>query len=122
MGRRKHPVLRPHLQLSFLVLFSTIPVQLATGPATVSTSRDDLKESLNDIRLANPLSVEVDERVSILERCLTNVNRGQGIGFKVFDIVITRKMLTKIFLQIFGSVTFLATIILSARSQPMQLR
>jgi len=106
----------------FLVLFSTIPVQLATGPATVSTSRDDLKESLNDIRLANPLSVEVDERVSILERCLTNVNRGQGIGFKVFDIVITRKMLTKIFLQIFGSVTFLAPIILSARSQPMQLR
>jgi hypothetical protein len=97
----------------FITLFGAIPFILARQPAQVSTSCEDLLESLNAIRLANPLSVEVDERVTILEKCLTNVNRGQGIGFKVFDIVISRKVLTRVFLQIFASITFLAPIMLS---------
>ena len=96
----------------FLFLFTMIPFSLAGGPAKVSTACDDLKETLNAIRLANPLSVEVDQRVSILERCLTNVNRGQGIGFKVFDFVIDQKVLTKIFLQIVSAISFLAPIML----------
>jgi hypothetical protein len=64
------------LQGAFFTLgFTLIPFLIALGPAKVSTTCDDLKESLNSIRLANPLSVEIDERVSILEKCLTNVNR-----------------------------------------------
>eukprot|EP01043_Picozoa_sp_COSAG02_P039850 COSAG02_NODE_3177_length_7225_cov_253.074797_6_plen_97_part_00 len=85
---------------------------MALGPAKVSTACDHLKESLNSIRLANPLSIEIDERVSILEKCLTNVNRGQGIGFKVFDFVIDIKVLTKIALQIFSAGSFVAPIVL----------
>eukprot|EP01050_Picozoa_sp_SAG11_P017401 SAG11_NODE_2507_length_3273_cov_3.855072_3_plen_130_part_00 len=76
----------------FIFFFVVIPFVLASGPAKVSTACDDLKEGLNTIRLANPLSVEVDERVTILEKSLTNINRGQGIGFKVFDFVIDIKV------------------------------
>ena len=96
----------------FIFFFLLIPFILASGPAKVSTACDDLKESLNTIRLANPLSVEVDERVSILEKSLTNINRGQGIAFKVFDFVIDIKVLTKIALGMSGTVSFLAPIML----------
>ena len=101
------------LQSAFFITgFTIIPFLIALGPAKVSTACDDLKESLNSIRLANPLSIEIDERVSILEKCLTNVNRGQGIGFKVFDFVVDVKTLTKIALQLFSGVSFIAPILL----------
>ena len=99
--------------LARLVLLANLKSNiLQLGPAKVSTACDDLKESLNSIRLANPLSVEIDQRVSILEKILTNVNRGQGIGLKVFDFVIDIRLLTKMALQLFSGMSFIAPILL----------
>ena len=99
--------------LARLVLLANLKSNISQlGPAKVSTACDDLKESLNSIRLANPLSVEIDQRVSILEKILTNVNRGQGIGFKVFDFVIDIRLLTKMALQLFSGMSFIAPILL----------
>ena len=101
------------VMLARLVLLANLKSNISQlGPAKVSTACDDLKESLNSIRLANPLSVEIDQRVSILEKILTNVNRGQGIGFKVFDFVIDIRLLTKMALQLFSGMSFIAPILL----------
>ena len=63
------------------------------GPASVSSACDDLKEKLNSVRISD-LSKEIDSRIIILERAMSNViNHGQVIGFKMGGTVIDKKMM-----------------------------
>ena len=100
----------------FAVLFTWGPLVLAGGVADVSTACDDLKEGLNRVRVLT-MDPEVHNRVSILETAMANCNHGQGVGFKVRNIVLDKKMLAKIALQIQSVVVFLAPIILSYRGE-----
>ena len=100
----------------FAVLFTWGPLVLAGGVADVSTACDDLKEGLNRVRVLT-MDPEVHNRVSILEPAMANCNHGQGVGFKVRNIVLDKKMLAKIALQIQSVVVFLAPIILSYRGE-----
>ena len=54
------------------------------------------------------------ERVFPLECYLNGVNRRQGIGFKIFSVVVDRRLLKQVALAIGGgvstSLTFLATV------------
>ena len=54
---------------------------------------------MNGVRI-NDLSREMDRRLVILERAMTNVNHGQGLGFQVFGFVIDKKKLKQIGLKI----------------------
>ena len=47
---------------------------------------DDLKESLNDVRISD-LSAEIHERVVILEKAMANVNHGQGVRQSLRTVV-----------------------------------
>eukprot|EP01043_Picozoa_sp_COSAG02_P054110 COSAG02_NODE_6075_length_3821_cov_16.445401_2_plen_461_part_00 len=90
-------VARADIAIAIVFAFATIsavvmPLLLLAAPAGVSTSCDDLKEKLNEVRI-NDLSPEVDNRLIILERAMANVNHGQGVGFKVFGIVVDKQML-----------------------------
>jgi hypothetical protein len=71
------------------VIFGGITVY---GPASVSSACDDLKEKLNSVRISD-LSKEIDSRIIILERAMSNVNHGQEIGFKMGGTVIDKKMM-----------------------------
>ena len=50
--------------------------------AALSTSCDDLKETLDAVRIRD-LTPDMHDRVIILECAMANVNRGQGVGFKI---------------------------------------
>ena len=54
---------------------------------------------MNGVRI-NDLSREMDRRLVILERAMTNVNHEQGLGFQVFGFVIDKKKLKQIGLKI----------------------
>ena len=92
-----------------------LPLQLLAAPAALSTACDDLKEKLNAVRISD-LSPEIDARLIILERAMTNVNHGQGVGFNVFGFVIDKKMLTLMAAKLYavGSAAFTALLAYSA--------
>jgi|EP01046_Picozoa_sp_COSAG06_P001462 hypothetical protein len=66
------------LVCGMVISLYTITVTIM-GPASVSTACDDLKEKLNAVRISD-LTHEIDGRVVILERAMSNVNHGQGVS------------------------------------------
>jgi hypothetical protein len=72
-----------------------VALQIASGPAEVSTKADDLKDRLNDVRVSD-FSREADEKVAIIERALSNANHGHGVGFRVLGTVIDKRKLQQI--------------------------
>lgn len=99
----------PLLVLYFLTDMATV----ATAPASLSTKCDDLKESLNQVRISD-FSKATDERVKILERALNMANHGQGIGSAVLGYVIDMKLLHKLGFQLVAVVSGLAPVVLAA--------
>ena len=59
------------------LVFGYLPIVIASGPAAIGTSCDDLTEIFNSVRL-NDLRPETDAMLSILERALGNSNHGHG--------------------------------------------
>ena len=81
------------MQGLFMVVFIYLLASICWtlyGPASLSTSCDDLKEKLNSIRVHDLLPMQHD-RIMILECAMGNVNHGQGVGFKLFHTVIDRR-------------------------------
>ena len=64
------------MNLVNVAVFASVPFLLALDIATTSTACDQLMDTLNDQRIK--YGVAVDERISWLEKCLANMNRGQG--------------------------------------------
>ena len=94
------------------ILNLTVAVQCTMLVAAVSTSCDDFAEDLNTLRLDN-FDNDNDFRIFKLERALKNVNHGQGIGFKVGGLVLTKKILFIIFAETVAGLTFVLPIVLS---------
>ena len=93
-----------------MFLFMTFAINVTLTPAGVSTNCDRLLMKLNAIRL-NDVSHEVHERVLVLETGLRNANTGKGIGFSVYGVVVNKKMIYKVTLQIFSAAAFVAPIL-----------
>jgi hypothetical protein len=78
-----------------------IPMYICSAPASVSTLCGDLKNELNCVRLKD-LCPETDARVCILERGLSNINHGQGIGFAFGRVVVDSAMLKELAVKLAG--------------------
>ena len=87
-------------------------LQIAGGPAEVSTQADDLKERLNDVRVSD-FSREADERVAIIERALSSANHGQGVGFQVVGTVIDQRKLQQIGMRLVAGAQVFVPLVLA---------
>lgn len=71
-----------------------MPLFIAYTPARVSSSCDDLMDQLNEISFIGDKSHK--ERCHALRRSLTNLSNHQGLGFRIYGVVIDKKYLAKI--------------------------
>ena len=55
-----------------------------------------------------------------LTKACGQTNHGQGVGFKVHNIVLDKKMLSKIAMQVQSAIFFLAPIVISYRAEGRQ--
>ena len=94
------------------VLFLPIPLAVAVPPAGVSSSCNSLLMQLNELRCLED-GTACHERVFPLECYLTTVNKRQGIGFKIFSVVVDRTLLKQLALGIGGGVSTGLTFLLS---------
>jgi hypothetical protein len=105
---------------AFAGIFVFGALQIAGGPAEVSTQADDLKERLNDVRVSD-FSREADEKVAIIERALSNANHGQGVGFQVVGTVIDQRKLQQIGMRLVaGAQVFVPLVLAFSNVCPLQ--
>jgi hypothetical protein len=57
-----------------VLIFTALPLLVASGPAHVSTQCEELLEALNELRI-EMRTQEADSQISILERSLKNLNQ-----------------------------------------------
>ena len=75
------------------LMFTTLPIFIASGPARVSSACKELMVTLNQCRLDSLLesrSQEIHAQITVLEVALSKLNDGQGLGFLVAGIVIDK--------------------------------
>ena len=70
-----------------MVLFAFLPFGLASTVSATSDKADILRDGINKKRLED-LSVHLE--LAALEACMDKENRGQGLGFVVFGVVIDK--------------------------------
>ena len=87
-------------------------VQCTMLLGAVSTSCDDFIEDLNTLRL-KVFDNDTHTRVLKLEIALKNANHGQGIGFKVGGLVLTKKILFIMFVEMITGLAFVVPVVLS---------
>ena len=95
-----------------VVIFTLLPVYVASGPAHVSSQCDELKKALNDLRISAK-SVEADAVIHVLERSLNNLNLGQGLGFLVAKTVIDKGKLNRFAKGVAGLVVTVGPVLLA---------
>ena len=88
------------------------PYNVISGPAGVSTEADHMLMKLNAIRM-HDLSHDVHQRVYILETALNNINNMQGVGFEMLGIVVNRRLLRKVVVQMWAAGAFMLPILLT---------
>ena len=66
------------------VLIGLVPLIILYQPATVSSFCDDLLDQLNDVSFLG--DQQHKDRCTHLRHSWTNLNRAQGLGFKVFGV------------------------------------
>jgi hypothetical protein len=97
----------------FIIIAGGIPaVQCTMLLGAVSTSCDDFMDDLNTLRGEN-FDDDTHARIFKLETFLRNVNHGQGIGFKVGGLVLTKKFLFIMFVEFLTGLLFIVPIMLS---------
>ena len=69
------------------VVFAFLPFGLASTVSDTSDKADNLRDGINKKRVKD-LSVHLE--LAALEACMNNENRGQGLGFVVFGVVIDK--------------------------------
>jgi hypothetical protein len=93
------------------------PLLIALDVASASSSCDSLMNELNDKRL-EAMGLETDQKLQVLERALSLKNAGQGIGFSVHGVVVDRKMLSRVFFLVTGTVGTIVPVILALQPEP----
>jgi hypothetical protein len=80
--------------LAGLIVLLLVPLAVTYTPAVVSSACDDLLEQLNEISFLADMYHK--ERCGYLRKSYLSANRGQGLGFQMFGVVIDKPMLKKI--------------------------
>ena len=109
-----------HVNLVLLGFFAFLPFGLAATLSQASDRCDELRDAINTKR-GDDLGKDTDAaamqlselELRRLEMYLDNLNRGQGLGFLVFGIVIDKGMLNTIFTALVSVLFTLVPIILS---------
>ena len=70
-----------------VVLFAFLPFGLASTVSATSDKADILRDGINKKRLED---LSAHHELAALEACMNNENRGQGLGFVVFGVVIDK--------------------------------
>jgi hypothetical protein len=87
-----------------------MPLAISQAVAAVSTSCDDLGESINQRRIEN---LDTGARLMQLELALQNLNNRQGLGFVMFDSVLDKKKLRTIYGAVAGMFATLVPLIVA---------
>ena len=95
-----------------VLIFTLLPVYVASGPAHVSTQCEELKEALNELRISLK-DVQADAQICVLERALERLNQGQGLGFLVAKTVIDKGKLNRFAKGIAGLVVTAGPVLLA---------
>ena len=98
------------------LIYNLVPAtQCLVMLSAIGTSCDDFIEDLNNLRGATLSEIErvSRPRFEVLEQYLKNVNHGQGIGFKIGGLVLTKKILFIAFAEMVGGLAILMPIILN---------
>ena len=69
------------------VIFAFLPFGLASTVSATSDKADILRDGINKKRLED---LSAHHELAALEACMNNENRGQGLGFVVFGVVIDK--------------------------------
>eukprot|EP01048_Picozoa_sp_COSAG05_P025190 COSAG05_NODE_6292_length_985_cov_1.339729_1_plen_288_part_10 len=104
-----------------ILVFTLLPVFVASGPAHVSSQCDELMDSLNQLRL-RLRTVAADSQISVLEKALRNLNKGQGLGFLVARTVIDKGKLNRFAKGVAGLVVTVGPIMLAWGATPASSR
>eukprot|EP01052_Picozoa_sp_SAG31_P015329 SAG31_NODE_982_length_10556_cov_18.203883_9_plen_338_part_00 len=90
--------------------FLYLPMAMSRGVADVSTSCDDLSDSINKRRIED---LNRGVRLMQLELALNNTNARQGLGFVIGGTVLDKKKLRVLFGSVFSIFTTVIPIILA---------
>ena len=108
------------LLLLLIAGFCCVPVSVARAPAAVSSACGELNEKLNAIRLKEMSfkSGRGEKRMLLLnlqelERAISNVNRGQGLGFELLGVVLDDAKLSRAVAMGWSVLFFLAPFVLA---------
>ena len=108
-----------HRYLLIIAIVAAIPVLLAADIAATSSRCDLLSDSLNAVAISH--GPECHLRLDYLETRLRRMNRGQGLGFRVFGVVVDRRLLKNCVIGIAGGMTTLVTTLLALAEQPVAI-
>jgi hypothetical protein len=101
------------LTTAAVLLLLGMPMAISVAVAQVSTSCDDLGDSINQRRIED---LDRSPRLLALELALQNLNNRQGLGFLVFDTVLDKKRLRSIYTAVGGLFATLVPVILAFNS------
>ena len=73
-----------------MVIFAFLPFGLASTVSATSDKADILRDGINKKRGEDLSEVSVHLELAVLEAYMNNQNRGQGLGFVVFGVVIDK--------------------------------
>jgi hypothetical protein len=91
--------------------FLYLPLAMSAGVAEVSTSCDELMQSINACRVKD---LALSEKLRSLELALRQLSNGQGLGFTVLDgTVLDKRRLRLLFSSVMGVFATLVPIVLS---------
>ena len=83
-------------------------VAVVYPPALVTTVCDDIKLMLNELRTAGVgtghgmIDYETDANITVIETWLCNLNRGQGPGFLLFGVVVSKRFVLTVASKVAG--------------------
>lgn len=92
------------------ILMGFCAVAVVYPPALVTTVCDDIKLMLNELRTAGVgtghgmIDRETDANITVVETWMCNLNRGQGPGFLLFGVVVSKRLLLTVASKVVGYV------------------
>lgn len=107
----KEPGTSRNTNLAWVCFTSIVPLLLALDLANTSSQCDELLGVLNAARVKHGPTVH--EKIAYLEACLRNLNRGQGLGFKVAAVVVDRRFLKQLSVALAGGLTTVISLLLA---------
>ena len=100
-----------------LVLLQLMPLAMAIAPATLSSACDDLLEQLTELSMLGDMGHKA--RCNNTRKSYRGLNRGQGLGFLMFSIVIDKRKLFQIAVSLISVASTILTGLLTLGSNAL---